>query len=86
MCVSVERYDERFRARSDITAKPRSYVGELGFRTGKRMTLHKLNYYSKEVACNLLFSEEKLHMSLIYIYVYVYIYNEPGKEDFVVLF
>jgi hypothetical protein len=39
MCVSIERYDERFRARSDITAKPRSYVGELRSRTGKRMPL-----------------------------------------------
>jgi hypothetical protein len=27
--------DERFRARSDITAKPRSYVGELDFPTRK---------------------------------------------------
>jgi hypothetical protein len=31
MCVSIERYDERFRACSDITAKPRSYVSELDF-------------------------------------------------------
>jgi hypothetical protein len=40
MCVSIERYDEHFRARSDITAKPRSYVGGLDFHTGKGMPLH----------------------------------------------
>jgi hypothetical protein len=44
MCVSIERYGERFRARSDITAKPRSYVGALDFHTG--MTLREWRTFS----------------------------------------
>jgi hypothetical protein len=38
--------EERFRARSDITAKPRSYVSELDFPTGKGMTRREWRAFS----------------------------------------